>query len=274
VLKQRVITGLLLGLAVLGLLLFLPPVAFQAFAGLALLIGAWEWTRLAGLGNPGLRLGYVVLIAALMALLYLHEGSQRRVVLLAACLWWVFAFYLIRRYPAVGDHWRNPVLLGAVGLLVLLPGWTALLHLGATPWQNHAVLVLLLLVAAADIGAYFAGRAFGSHKLAPNVSPNKTWEGLVGGVLLCCVLALAVWFWWLPAGEGGLLPALRVLASALSLAVFSVVGDLFESMIKRQAGIKDSGSILPGHGGVLDRLDSVTAGLPLYALALPWVLLP
>src|SRR5690606_26155727 len=145
---------------------------------------------------------------------------------------------------------------------------------GATPWQNHAVLVLLLLVAAADIGAYFAGRAFGSHKLAPNVSPNKTRARLAGGVLLCCLLALAVWFWWPPPGQGGLMPARRVLASALSLAVFSVVGDLFESMIKRQAGIKDSGSILPGHGGVLDRLDSVTAGLPLYALALPWVLLP
>lgn len=271
-LKLRVITGLVLVGLVLGLLLLLPPAAFQAFAAAAMLVAAWEWSRLSGLEGRALRSAYVALVAALMAGLTLQHAGQREMVLLAGCLWWMFAFYLIRRYPRLGAHWRHPVLLASVGLLVLLPGWTALLHLADSSLHPGSVLLLLALVAAADIGAYFSGRALGRHKLAVNVSPNKTWEGFAGGVILCCALALLAWLLWSP-GSAGLVPALRVLAAALSLAVFSVVGDLFESLVKRQAAVKDSGTLLPGHGGVLDRIDSIAAALPLYALALHWVTL-
>ena len=273
-LKLRIITGLVLGAVVLGLLLLLPPAAFLAFAALALLVAAHEWSSLVFAPGWGPGAAYVVLVAGLMGLLWTQDARQREIVLLAGCLWWVFAFYLIRRYPALGAHWRHPALLAAVGLLVLLPGWTALLHLADSPWHAGGILLLLALVAAADIGAYFSGRAFGRHKLAVNVSPNKTWEGFAGGMVLCTVLAVLAWWLWRPvdSAAGSLLP--RVVASALSVAVFSVVGDLFESMVKRQAGVKDSGTLLPGHGGVLDRIDSLSAALPLYALALGWVLVP
>lgn len=273
-LKQRIITALVLGTTVLGLLLFLPPLGFLSFAAFVMLLAAWEWTRLARWQGRMLRAGYVLLAGALMALLAFQHAGQREIVLLAGCLWWVFAFYLIRRFPGLGAHWQHPALLAAVGLLVLLPGWSALLHLADSPGYAASILLLLTLVAAADIGAYFAGRAFGQHKLAVNVSPNKTWEGFAGGMLLCSLVALAAWLAWKPQDATGLPALLRVLASALSVAVFSVVGDLFESLVKRQAGLKDSGSMLPGHGGVLDRIDSITAALPLYALALQWVVQP
>lgn len=273
-LKQRVITGLILGALVLAFLLLLPPAWFLSFAAFALLVAAWEWSRLAMLASITLRFAYLTLVAALLALLALQHAGQRELVLLAGCLWWVFAFYLIRRFPALGAHWRHPGLLAAVGLLVLLPGWTALLHLADSAWHASGILLLLVLVAAADVGAYFAGRALGRHKLAVNVSPNKTWEGFAGGLLLCSAVALLAWLFWRPADTYGFAAVLRVLAAALSVAVFSVVGDLFESMVKRQAGVKDSGTLLPGHGGVLDRIDSITAALPLYALALQWAVVP
>jgi len=139
------------------------------------------------------------------------------------------------------------------------------------------IVLFICMVAAADTGAFFAGRALGKHKLAPQVSPNKTWEGLAGGILLSCTVALLVYFFVyrgsMP-GTGGVTQLLLVLAAALSIAIFSVVGDLFESIAKRQAGVKDSGSLLPGHGGMLDRIDSITAALPMYALALKLVPLP
>lgn len=273
-LKQRIITGLVLVAVVVGLVLLLPPSAFLGFTALVVLFAAWEWTRLAAFGVLAWRVAYLLLVLVAMGLLYGQQPAQREIVLLAGCLWWIYAFWLIRRYPALGSHWRHPGLLAVTGLLVLLPAWAALLHLNDSTQRGQLILLLLGLVAAADIGAYFTGRTFGRTKLAVRVSPNKTWEGFVGGMLLCCALALVVYLVWQDEGQGTPLQVLQVLAAALSVAVFSVVGDLFESMLKRQAGMKDSGSVLPGHGGVLDRIDSITAALPLYALALQLVSLP
>lgn len=149
------------------------------------------------------------------------------------------------------------------GLLLLLPCWLSILYLRAQENFTFLILLLLALVAAADIGAYFSGRAFGKHKLAPKVSPNKTWEGVWGGMFACSLLMVGTaiytkvsvnWF--------------ALIACTIALAAFSVEGDLLESMLKRLKGVKDSGSILPGHGGILDRIDGIIATAPLYAFFL------
>lgn len=269
-LKQRVLTAIVLAALVLGGIVLLPPLWFLMCMGLVILLGAWEWTRLAGLQDPKARLGYVMLVLVALPLLYAQDDVQRRLLLVAGCLWWVYAYFLVRRYPDLGALWQKSWLPAVAGLLVLLPGWSALVSL--TLSGQHVTLILLLLgmVAAADIGAYFSGRAFGRRKLAPQVSPNKTWEGFVGG--MCCSCLVAVVFVVFTDIGSPLTPLLllKVLAAALSVAVVSVVGDLFESMVKRMAGVKDSGSLLPGHGGVLDRLDSIAAALPLFAITLNW----
>jgi phosphatidate cytidylyltransferase len=269
-LKQRILTGIVLVAVVLGVLLLLPASWFLVCMGGVVLLGAWEWTRLAGLQNLKARAAYVTLVLLALPLLYIQDPSQRRLVLVAGCLWWVYACFLVRRYPAMDTLWRQRWLPAVAGLLVLLPGWSALVSLSMSGAHLLPILLLLGMVSAADIGAYFAGRAFGRHKLAPQVSPNKTWEGFAGG--MCCSCAVAVLF-GAAAGLGGPLTPqslLKVLAASLSVAVVSVVGDLFESMVKRMAGVKDSGTLLPGHGGVLDRIDSIAAALPLFAVTLNW----
>ncbi len=274
VLKQRVITGVVLVILVLCVILLLPPSLFlMAFAAI-ICQGAWEWSRLAGLQGSTLRRGYLVVTLLAMAGLYKLPSEQRVVVFYVGSFWWVLAFYLIRRYPALGPHWKHPVPMCITGLLVLLPGWTALVQLSSSPHYVQLILLLFALVAGADIGAYFCGRAFGKHKLAPNVSPNKTWEGFAGGILLSCMIALTALLTAPLDPPPSLRLVLLVSTAAFAVAVFSVVGDLFESMVKRLAGVKDSGSLLPGHGGVLDRIDSITAALPLYVLSLQLVSLP
>ena len=155
-----------------------------------------------------------------------------------------------------------------MGLLVLLPVMSALLAIRSLPGYIYYVLVFIALVAAADIGAYFSGRAFGNFKLAPLVSPNKTWEGFVGG-LICSVVVAMVALGQLPRlHDIAPIKLLVAITGCAVLAIFSVVGDLFESMLKRHCDAKDSSRLLPGHGGVLDRLDSITAALPVYVLIL------
>jgi len=153
------------------------------------------------------------------------------------------------------------------GPFVLLPAWLALVRLhaqGPTLDGPQLLTFLLLLVVAADVGAYFAGRAFGKHKLAPRVSPGKTWEGVAGGLAGASLLALAGALWFE-------LPLPRFVLLCVLVVMISVVGDLAESLFKRHAGVKDSGSILPGHGGILDRIDSLTAAGPCFVLGMDYL---
>lgn len=269
-LRQRVLTGIVLVALLLAAIVFLPVSWFLASMGLVILLGAWEWTRLAGIVAGHLRVAYVAAVLVAMVLLQSQDEAQRRLLLVAGCLWWVYAYFLVRRYPALGALWQRSWLPAVAGLFVLLPGWSALLVLGASGAHVASILLLLGLVAAADIGAYFCGRAFGRRKLAPQVSPNKTWEGFAGGMAACSLVALAFVAGTDAGSPLSALLVLKVLAAALSVGVVSVVGDLFESMVKRMAGVKDSGSLLPGHGGVLDRIDSIAAALPLFTITLNW----
>ncbi|WP_426141311.1 phosphatidate cytidylyltransferase [Pseudomonas sp. DWP3-1-2] len=263
-LKQRIITALiLLPIALCGFFL-LEGAGFALFIGLVVTLGAWEWARLAGFAEQSARVAYATFVAALLFLLYLMPGLAPWV-LVAAVIWWGVATYLVLTYPASSEHWASAACKLVIGLLILLPAWQGLVLIKQWELGNWLILSVMVLVWGADIGAYFSGKAFGKRKLAPKVSPGKSWEGVYGGLLLSLVITAVVGVFrdWSASGfVFGLLGA--------AIVVFiSVVGDLTESMFKRESGIKDSSNLLPGHGGVLDRIDSLTAAIPVFA-ALLW----
>ncbi len=234
-----------------------------------MLIGALEWGALAGYAVAGRALLFAAILVTAALLLFwptfgFAQGWPARVVLAvcgAATLFWVLVVppWLVRRWRAT-----SPLVSGLVGWLVLVAAWMALVELQAqSPWR---VLAAMAVVWIADTAAYFSGRAFGRHKLAPEISPGKTWEGVAGGLLAVAVYAAALLAWSGSQGHGDVPPLLWIVL-AVAVAALSVCGDLFESLLKRQHGVKDSGHILPGHGGVLDRVDALLAAMPPFALA-------
>ena len=256
-LRTRVITALVLFAALLAALFAVPTNAGIGFFAVLLLLGAWEWAAFAGLRSGLGRLCYAGFTAAVC------YGSWRAPAVVPwpavaglATAFWVLAFALV-----VG--WHRPIaapVAGLIGVIVLVPTFLSIAAV-LTQAGPAYLLFMLFLVWAADVGAYFAGRRFGRRLLAPRVSPKKTWEGLGGGLLLALLIAMI-------GVVGFAQPALPLLAVAAATVLASVVGDLTESLFKRNAGLKDSGTLLPGHGGVLDRIDSVTAAAPVYALGL------
>jgi phosphatidate cytidylyltransferase len=231
--------------------------------GALVLTGAWEWAQLAGIsGAPG-RAAYVAACAAAMAILWSATTAPpdfERAMLLTM-LGWIPLFAWIVLAPGV----KARGLAAVAGLWALAPTWVALARLYVQDGIGRELVVFVLLLAwAADIGAYFAGRRFGRMRLAPVVSPNKTWEGVLGGLVAGFIVALAGRAWFD-------LPAEAFLPLCVAAVLVSVIGDLLESMFKRQQGLKDSGGLLPGHGGMLDRIDSLTSSVPLLALGLAWL---
>ena len=271
-LKQRVITAVLIVVVLLAAIAGLSPSQLSLVFAAIVLLAAWEWSDLSGLQSLPARLAYVVGIGALIAALAVHLGFYHsletrpvRDVLVAACLWWAIALLWVKGYPVSAGLWGSRLMRLSMGALVLLPTWVALSYLRSMHSGVWMILMLVALVAAADIGAYFVGKAFGKSKLAPAVSPGKSWAGFWGGVACTLALMALLWFAW-PAGMPvGLLPMLSV---AVATVLASVLGDLLESMVKRHRGIKDSSHILPGHGGIMDRVDSLTAASPVFALGL------
>ena len=271
-LKQRVITALVLAIIFIVALFGLPAGYFSFFVGTIVLIGAWEWACLAGFPARWQRALYAlfILVVLLLASFYLgFEGEASpnldadaiRELLIAGCIWWTIALLLVQGYPSSALLWGHKILRLLMGLLVLIPTWVALVYVRQQEAGAWLVLLLMLIVAMADSGGYFAGKRFGKHKLASAVSPGKTWEGFAGGFIANCVLALIL-------SLTLELSLLLMLVIVVPTSLVSVLGDLLESMLKRHAGIKDSGTILPGHGGILDRVDGVTAAAPVFALAL------
>jgi phosphatidate cytidylyltransferase len=267
-LVQRVVTALVLLPLLIGAIAYLPPGWLYAVFCTAGLLAAWEWSAL--MGPTGTRLPVrAAFVASCAAAMLLGWWAREHAVwaCVAAAAWWVFAIGLVRGYPANVERARPGLgLMWLIGLLLVVPTMLGLWMLHAMPDGPWRVFFLFFLIFAADTGAYLAGRNFGKRKLAPSVSPGKTVEGMVGGLLLCAAWA---------ACAGPLVfqlerPQQIVLLVVLSLVVaaFSVLGDLVESLFKRVAGVKDSGTILPGHGGMLDRVDSILAGAPMMALGL------
>ncbi len=272
-LKQRVITALIMAGLFLAAVALLPLPWLALLFGILVCVGAWEWSRFCGWSAPLARSLYVLALAAVLGLLYqycqLGAAPQREQVqpfLGLACLWWSLALLWVKGYPGSTVFWRTGVMRNLMGALVLAPTWMAAVYLVSLPRGGGLIVVLVLVVAAADIGAYFSGKAWGRHKLAEAVSPNKTWEGFWGGMATCALLALLLWS-QLP-NQQAHVGLTQVLVVTLVTALASVVGDLTVSMVKREAGLKDSGSLLPGHGGILDRLDSLCGAAPVFALGL------
>lgn len=264
-LKQRLLTAGLLIPLIVAAIYFLPNGAFAIVLGLIAVIGLWEWAGLMGIGPFWDRWVYVMLVLPLMwtagfvpdgFLIVTYAGVAGWLVGLAMILWFN------ARPLATPSNW---VVGGISGAFVVVPAWMALVILhGGTGFGPHYVLFLMVLVWLADTAAYLAGCYFGTHKLAVNVSPGKTWEGVWGALSMALVMSLT----------GGHLLGIDAekLPMFVSLCVitvaFSVVGDLFESMFKRRAGVKDSSGLLPGHGGIMDRIDSLTAAAPIFVTGL------
>lgn len=267
-LKQRVITGVILAPIVLACVLLLNPQHFGWFVAFVVAVGAWEWAQFSGMRCQIQRVAYG---AALVFSLYLSSFVPVNAVLGLALLWWCAVIVMVMTFPRSSALWQMPVVSGLIGFLVLVPLWHALVFLRtaefkAAPQFNTLWLIcyVLLLVWIADIGAYFAGKAWGKAKLAPRVSPGKSWAGVWGGLAAVALYASVVsQVLTLPLALG-----LTFIAVSLVVAVISIVGDLNESMFKRVSGLKDSSNLLPGHGGILDRIDSLTAAVPVFACLL------
>ena len=280
-LKQRLITALVL---IPFALYCVFAVSLEAFSWAILAVitaGAWEWAPLMGLQRLASKLAYTASVAVILAVLIIAipvdtiwlNGQLQPIyyaIVLAGLGWWVVATLLTLKYPNSRRLWsRTRSIVGLFGYLTLIPAWVGLLAVRSLNYSDNslyggfALLFVLLLVWAADVGAFFAGVRYGRNKLMPAVSPGKTMEGLIGGIALAFVVMMVVSHWvQVPADQFN-----GYYLTGLVTVVASVFGDLSESMFKRCAGVKDSGSLLPGHGGVLDRIDSLTAALPVFAPA-------
>lgn len=282
-LKQRVITAVLLLLALIAATTQLNSFNFSLFIAIIILAAAWEWAGLISTNADAPKLPYVASVAAmLLGCCFLFgitpdattiDSLRVSLVLLLGLLFWLLSLFLLAGYPDNSDLWNNESKIALMGLLVLLPTFAGIVTLKYLMPSGYLVLALIILVAAVDVGAYFVGVNFGSRKLAAQLSPKKSWEGVWGGMTVCLLVAGA-FIWCL---HRYLMPLSGIQIAALLLlsvgvTFFSVVGDLIESMLKRNCGVKDSGAVLPGHGGILDRVDGLVAATPLFVLVMTLVL--
>jgi phosphatidate cytidylyltransferase len=259
-LRKRIITAIVLAAAFLGIVLFLPRFWTLVLLTVLVLAGAWEWSAFLRLPGGVSRSAYVAFLAVMMPLIwYATETSEgRNIVLACALAWWLGALAWIAFAPHRVARWSAAL----AGLLALLPAWLALVRIRFDlPRGAEWMIFTLVLVFAADTGAYFSGHRFGRMRLAPAVSPGKTWEGVFGGAVASAVIAIA-------GGQWFGVPLRSFLPLCLAAVAFSIVGDLTESLLKRFAGVKDSGTLFPGHGGVMDRIDSVTGAAPVLLFGL------
>jgi phosphatidate cytidylyltransferase len=260
VIRQRAFSGALIVVLLVAAVLWLPPAWLVALLSIVLVAAAWEWAGFIAPRRSVARLLFAAAAIALCVLWWRISGGGQGLRLL---LWSAGAFWCVALVWLVASPGRvGPVVVAIGGLLALSFAWLALARMRMNwPEGAAAVMYALLIVWLADSGAYFAGRAFGRRKLAPAVSPGKTWAGLWGGLAVCLLLALVT-------AQLRQLPAVPLLVVTLAAGLFSVVGDLTESLCKRYAGVKDSGNLIPGHGGVLDRFDSLLAAAPILMLGI------
>lgn len=274
--RTRLLAALVMAPLAIAAILLLPTPWMVALAAVLFLAGLWEWFDLAEIEDTLARTVLLVAnLAVMVALVWASRSTSGYSMVLfqlasvIGVAWWLLALIWLGRYDFASDHDTHArVFKLAAGALSMIPAWCALAWIHASQPNGHRwLLTALAIVWAADSGAYFAGRKlggriFGSRKLAPRISPNKTLEGLCGGVI--AGVLVGVLFALIAGATPSQLPAVALVA--LVAVLFSVVGDLFESLLKRHAGVKDSGNLIPGHGGILDRVDGVLAALPVFAL--------
>ncbi|MEO6137823.1 MAG: phosphatidate cytidylyltransferase [Luteimonas sp.] len=275
--KTRVLAALVLTPIAIAAMLWLPTPWLMAAAAILFLAGLWEWFKLADVEDTLART--VLLVANLALMVAIVWGSRLpggglswvlfKLATMIGVIWWLLAGLWLKHYAFASDHDTHARIFKlAAGTLAIVPAWCAAAWIHGESAMGHRWLFIAVgLVWAADTGAYFVGRHFGKHKLSPRISPNKTVEGLFGGLVAGVVAAVA--FAPLAGASVAQLPLVALVAFVA--VAFSVVGDLFESLLKRHVGVKDSGHLIPGHGGILDRIDGVIAALPVFVLGKAWL---
>ena len=269
--RTRLLAALFMTPLAIAAVLLLGTPWLVALTAVIFLAGLWEWFRLAEIDDTLHRSVLLVAnLAMMVAIVWASRSSTGfsfvlfQLASVVGVAWWLLAMLWLKHYEFASDHDTHARMFKlAAGTLAVVPAWCALalIH-GGQPNGHRWLLIALLVIWGADTGAYFAGRRFGKHKLSPRISPNKTIEGLVGGMVASVVIALIA-----APFAGATVAQLPLVALVVVVTVgFSVVGDLFESLLKRHVGAKDSGDLIPGHGGILDRIDSVLAALPVFAL--------
>jgi len=268
-LRQRLITAVILAVAFGSMLMLMSPQWFLYFMVLAVLVAGWEWADLARLKSNAGKIGFLcTLLVVLASVNYLLEAqnvfNQQLGYQISAYIivLWAIIFLWIQGYPSSAVLWASKPIMMLLGLILLVSTWVALAAILHQENGRWLLLFAIAIVVLADVGGYIAGNLFGRHKLAPVISPGKTWEGMLGGLALQLLLIFVV---------KTLFPSTNVFdlfLLVIPVALCSVIGDLFESMLKRHRGLKDSSSLLPGHGGVLDRLDGIMAAMPMFVVVL------
>ncbi len=269
-LMQRVLTAIPLAALIVWIILFQPTRIFDYMITLITFIAGYEWARLSGIQTLLIRYLYAAIIIAVPWLILLELANFAFWLVYIAVIWWFsITYYLKQACP-------KPVLTGVqieklfVAIIVIPAAFIAMHLLHAMPEGKWWLMYALALVWVADIGAYFSGKQFGKNKLSPQISPGKTREGLFGGIIATSIYTLvASYFFGMNKDQAFLLLLLSIM-----LTLISVTGDLYISFLKREVGLKDSGHILPGHGGILDRIDSVLAAMPLFATGFHWLIMP
>lgn len=276
-LKQRIITAIILALIFITATVFLSSFSYSLFVTIVVLAASWEWCAFIGLAKQVAKVSYLATLGSMIIALYFFLGivpeslvinSYRAGIILGlGILFWVLTFFMLKDYPSNSDRWNNKSKIALMGLMALIPTWVGIVQIKYLNPQGFLLLGMVVMVAAADIGAYFVGKRIGKNRLAPSLSPNKTWEGVLGGFAACLLVGILL-IWLLHSYLITLSNVQILILVLLSLVVtlFDVIGDLLESMLKRNRDLKDSGKILPGHGGILDRVDGLLAVTPIFVL--------
>lgn len=269
-LKYRLLTAFLMGPLILWAIYALPEHLFSLFALILVSLGAWEWSVFAALNKPVQRSLFIVAnILLFVAVLFFQNNNLNMVIITSSLLWWIVCIPLLVSFPFKENNIVNSRAIKIlVGMILLLATLVSMVLIRNNPiYGPEFLLYLILLIWFADSGAYFAGRALGKNKLIPNVSPGKTWEGVAGALVITLIVALvSINILGIPSSHSS-----AFIVVTFVTVIYSIVGDLSESMFKRMENIKDSGHILPGHGGILDRIDSLMSGLPVFFAGL-WLM--
>jgi phosphatidate cytidylyltransferase len=268
-LKQRLLTALILIPLIVWSILFLDTTIIAIILAIFICLGAWEWGNLSKFKSLGARILYTDLVILSLILSFIWLNEILSYLLIISTVWWIFALLWVIAYQLGKlkniNIVKNSIFMGFIGLIILIPTWAAMVSLHANPhFGAQSVLFLLILIWTADSAAYFAGRRWGRRKLASKVSPGKSIEGVLGALFMSVIVAIIYMKLQNVPTSGIVIFAIF----SIFIVLVSILGDLTESLFKRQANIKDSGQILPGHGGILDRIDSLTAATPLFVFIL------
>lgn len=267
VLKQRIISAAVLIPLIVLSILFLPNRFFSLLTAVFVGVAALEWSKIIAFRQKYQKYFYVFFAVIILCVSYFYRERFATCIILAGTLWWICAMFMIVAYQKESLSLpADKLFKSIIGILILVPAWMSLVILHANINGPNLVLYLFVLIWLADIAAFFIGQKFGKHRLASKTSPAKSWEGVFGAIAFTSVMS----FFYVKIGEQQVAAAGLMLLGIITV-IFSIIGDLTESMFKRIAGVKNSGVIIPGHGGIFDRIDSLTAAAPIYVTGL-WLL--